>query len=64
MEVFRGTTLCLRVTSIGAASRLELNGHGTGFRTLRRGGAGLPVRKSARSEPWLPKTKKLRKVDQ
>jgi hypothetical protein len=61
MEVFRGTTLCLRVASIGAASRLELNGHGSGFRTLRGGGAGLPVRKSPPIEPQLPPSLKIKR---
>src|SRR6516225_4860375 len=31
LEVYRGTTLCLRVRSIGGAAAVEVNARGTGF---------------------------------
>jgi len=44
--VFRGSTLALRVRSIGEAARLEIDGHGTGFRPCHKRGRASPVRKS------------------
>lgn len=32
LHAYRGRTLCLIVTSISAAARLEVNGNGSGFR--------------------------------
>lgn len=40
---YRGTTLCLTVTSIGAAARLEIAAHGVGFRPLQERGRRPPV---------------------
>jgi len=38
LDAYRGDVLCLQVRSIGEAARLEINGHGTGFK--RAGGGG------------------------
>ena len=46
LECYRGTTLAITVASIGHGAGLEINGHGTGFRPLREGGAASLVRKS------------------
>ena len=35
LDAYRGTTLCLRVRSIGEAAELEANSEGTGFRSRR-----------------------------
>ena len=45
LECNRGTTLAITVASIGQGAGLEINGHGTGFRALRKGGAASPIRK-------------------
>ena len=45
LECYRGTTLAITVASIGQGAGLEINGHGTGFRALRKGGAASPIRK-------------------
>ena len=45
LECYRGTTLAITVASIGHGAGLEINGHGTGFRPLRKGGAASPIRK-------------------
>lgn len=37
LEAYRGETFCLRVRSIGAAAKLEINGSGVGFRQRRVG---------------------------
>jgi hypothetical protein len=44
LEAYRGNVLCLRVRSIGEGARLELNGHGTGFRHVHEGGRASPMR--------------------
>jgi hypothetical protein len=46
LEVWRGTTLCLRVRCIAAGAALEINGEGTGFRPAREPDAGSPVRQN------------------
>ena len=45
LECYRGTTLAITAASIGQGAGLEINGHGTGFRALRKGGAASPIRK-------------------
>src|SRR5262245_24228668 len=51
----RGPILCLRVGSIGEAAGLEVDGHGCGFRPLRKGGAGPPVSAKPESGPDHPR---------
>jgi hypothetical protein len=46
LHCYRGATLAITVASIGQGAGLEINGHGTGFRPLREGGAASLVRKS------------------
>jgi hypothetical protein len=46
LECYRGRVLAITVASIGQGAGLEINGHGTGFRPLREGGAASLVRKS------------------
>src|SRR5262245_36914263 len=48
LEAYREQTLCLRVASIGAGARLEINGAGNGFRRLRQPDAGPPMRLNGR----------------
>src|SRR5262245_49096271 len=47
LEVHRAGILALRVRTIGEASRLEINGHGNGFRVLPAGGTAAPIRQNA-----------------
>jgi hypothetical protein len=58
LEAWRGSTLCLRVRSIGEAAGLEVNGRGTGFKRTGPVGTALPVRQngSAAREPREPFT--------
>ena len=44
MECWRGSTLALRIRSIGEAAGLEIAGDGVGFRRARQPDAGLPAR--------------------
>jgi hypothetical protein len=44
LEVYRGNVLCVIVRSIGEGARLEINGHGAGFRPVGGGGTASPVR--------------------
>jgi hypothetical protein len=46
-HAYRGSTLALRVRSVGEGARLEINHHGTGFIARREGGAGSPVAPTA-----------------
>jgi hypothetical protein len=48
LEAYRGDTLCLIVRSIGEASRLEINGDGTGFRPRRQPDAAPPIAPKAK----------------
>ena len=50
-EAYRGRVLALTVASIAQGAGLEINGHGTGFRPFREGGAASPVRKPAEVDP-------------
>jgi hypothetical protein len=43
LECYRGETLAITVASIALGASLELNGHGTGFRTLHKGGEAPPI---------------------
>jgi len=54
LEAWRGGTLCLRVRSIGEAARLELNGHGNGFRRSNGGGTASPMRQTTKPVPNTP----------
>jgi hypothetical protein len=54
MEVFRGTTPCLRICSIGEAAALEINGDGTGFRPSRQPDAASSVRSFRRGAEAQP----------
>jgi hypothetical protein len=49
LDAYRGGILCLGVRSIGEAAQLEINGHGTGFKPVREGGAGPPRRQTRRT---------------
>jgi hypothetical protein len=49
MEVWRGGTLALHIRSIGEAAGLKINGHGSGFRRPRDGGAAPPMRGNEKS---------------
>jgi len=44
LDVYRGNVLCLRVRAIGEGARLEIDGHGAGFRPVGGGGTASPVR--------------------
>jgi hypothetical protein len=46
LRAYRGDTLCLIVRSIGAATTLEINGAGTGFRPAREPDAAPPMRQN------------------
>lgn len=54
LEAYRGATLALITTSIGAAARLQINAHGTGFRPRSEADTGSPAAKSgpAPTEQW------------
>ena len=51
MECWRGSTLALRIRSIGEAAGLEIAGDGVGFRRARQPDAAPPMRKSGRVAP-------------
>jgi hypothetical protein len=44
LEAYRGSTLSLRVRSIGEGAKLEVNGEGTGFRQRSQPGTASCVR--------------------
>jgi hypothetical protein len=44
LDVYRGDILCLRIRSIGEGARLEVSGHGRGFRRAHDGGRASLVR--------------------
>jgi hypothetical protein len=46
---YRGSTLALRVRSIGEATRLRVGGHGIGFKTDPECGAAPPMRQPGRA---------------
>ena len=46
MEVFRGSTLALRVRSIGEGARLVVAGNGVGFRRLSAMDTSRPMRQN------------------
>ena len=48
LEAWRGATLCLRIRSIGEATRLRVATHGTGFQCLPECTAALPIRSNGR----------------
>jgi hypothetical protein len=54
LEAWRGDVLCLRVRSIGEAAGLEINGHGSGFKRLRGGGAAPSIRWPTRGATGQP----------
>jgi hypothetical protein len=58
LEAYRGDTLCLRVRSIGEAARLEINGHGTGFKRAGGGGTAPPVRRTGSGASRRPPDEK------
>jgi hypothetical protein len=49
LDAYRGDVLCLQVRSIGESARLEINGHGTGFKRAGRGGTASPMRETRRA---------------
>lgn len=49
LDAYRGDVLCLQVRSIGEAARLEINGHGTGFKRAGGGGTAPPMRQTRRT---------------
>jgi hypothetical protein len=55
LHVYRGATLALIVSSVGAAAGLEINGDGTGFRPRCEPDAASPMRQNleAASEPLV-----------
>jgi hypothetical protein len=54
LEVYRGTTLALRVRSIREGARLEINSHGTDFvgRRARRAASPMRSRELAATPAW------------
>ena len=53
LEVWRGTTLCLRVHSIGEGAALRIGTHGVGFERLPECTAASPVRQNEVTRPHL-----------
>jgi hypothetical protein len=49
LDVYRGNVLALRITSIGAAARLEINAKGTGFVARYAVRTASPMRQNDRS---------------
>ena len=52
LHAYRNDTLCLRIRSIGAAARLEVNSGGTGFVVARAVRAASAVRLNGRVGIW------------
>jgi hypothetical protein len=52
LHAYRNDTLCLRIRSIGAAARLEINSGGTGFVVARAVRAAPPVHLNRRAGIW------------
>ena len=48
LESFHDNVLCLIVRSIGEGARLEIDGHGAGFRPVGSGGIASPMRQIER----------------